>query len=355
MRTSTVASAAAILLAVPGCACGPTFVTPSGDGQQTGEEPDSPGDDSGSGSGGGSGGSGGGGGSGGSGGEGGGSGGSGNGGGSGGDGGSGDGGDSGGGSGDEGSGSGSDPLEETESTEGPILLALGESHRFEDGFTVSMGPVERRTEPGPVDHSDTGVEEGTGDEDGSVEDEPVEEAPEDVDGEDLDSEDPSEEEALDEDPDEPLDDNPTEEPEDGDPFAEPALENDGGDEPAEDEPAEDDPVDDAPVEEPAEDPEDDGEDYYAWTVTITNGTDEDVHTGSVITECSVGAPLTLSSAPVLGEALNPPMTLAPDQQGAWDEDCWASEDDSTLQWTLEFIDEEGRSLYPVLVFEGQVA
>lgn len=248
-----------------------------------------------------------------------------------------------------GGGEESTPEEGSEPADEPIMLGLGGSHRFEDGFTVTMSSVERRTEPAS-ERSDVTVEEDS-DEGESSEDESM-------DG--LDGTEPMDEETT---------EDQNEESTDG-----PAVEEESSEEElSEEDPGEEDPspVEDGPVDEgspedgsteeetPEEEPveegtEDEGEDYYAWTVEITNGTDEEVHTGSIITECFVGAPLRESSGPLLGEALNPPTFLAPDGSGGWDEDCWADEDDPTLRWTLEFIDEEGRSLYPALVFEGQV-
>ncbi|WP_017581383.1 hypothetical protein [Nocardiopsis valliformis] len=231
---------------------------------------------------------------------------------------------------------------------------------------MTMGPVDRRTDPPLLDESTTDAEDGAEEDaeedvdpaddlEDDLEDEWDDEEPEDWD-EDIDGEDPWEDEALEEEPvEEPEDDEPA--PEEDEPMVE-----DEGDDPAEDDPVEDEPVDD-PVDEEAADEElaedepeedDEGDDYYAWTVELSNGSDAEVHTGSIFTECSVGTPLTLSSAPLLGEALNPPMTLAPDEEGSWDADCWADEDgDPALQWTLEFVDEQGERLYPVLVFEGQ--
>ncbi|GAA1468893.1 nucleolar 14 family protein [Nocardiopsis exhalans] len=240
-----------------------------------------------------------------------------------------------------------------------MLLGLGESHRFEDGFTVTMGPVDRRTDPPLLDESTTDAEDGAeedADPADDLEDEwddEGDEEPGDIDGEDL-----WEDEALEEDPvEESEDDEPA--PEEDEPVLEDEGEDPAEDDPVEDEP-EDDPVDEEAADEepdedePEEEDEDEGDDYYAWTVELSNGGDAEVHTGSIFTECSVGTPLTLSSAPLLGEALNPPMTLAPDEEGSWDADCWADEDgDPALQWTLEFVDEQGERLYPVLVFEGQ--
>lgn len=94
--------------------------------------------------------------------------------------------------------------------------------------------------------------------------------------------------------------------------------------------------------------------YIAWTVEITNNSDAPVHTGSITSSCSVGDPLMEAEAPVLGESINPPEQLAAGQSGAWEEDCWADEDDTQLQWTLQFHDEESAELYPPITFSGEV-
>ncbi|WP_435108861.1 hypothetical protein [Nocardiopsis synnemataformans] len=94
--------------------------------------------------------------------------------------------------------------------------------------------------------------------------------------------------------------------------------------------------------------------YIAWTVEITNGTDAPIHTGSITSSCSVGDPLMESEAPVLGESINPPDQLAAGQSGAWEEDCWASEEDTQLQWTIEFYDENSAPLYPPVTFAGEI-
>ena len=342
MRVSMMAPGAAFLLVVTGAACDFGTITTTGEEQRSDE--DSAGGGSGSGGGGGQGGEGGGGGSG-----------SGGGGGQGGE----------GGSGGNGNGSGSGGRhtppatgdEEPDTPEGgegettqeegsePIMLELGGSHRFEDGFTVTMSPVERRTEPTPERSDATGEEdpaEEAPDGDGSTDDESME---------GLDETEPVEEETAEDSTDDPTaieGESPEEEPgeegssDEGPPTVE--------DDPLDEESAEGETSEEEPVEEGSED---EGDDYYAWTIEITNGTDEQIHTGSILTDCSVGDPLRESSGPLLGEALNPPMFLAPDESGSWDEDCWAAEDDPTLRWSLEFIDEQGRSLYPALVFEGQ--
>ena len=95
--------------------------------------------------------------------------------------------------------------------------------------------------------------------------------------------------------------------------------------------------------------------YFAWTVEITNGTEQTVPTGYITQSCSVGDPLMESEGPVLGESINPPESLAPGQSGAWEEDCWADEEDSQLQWTVTFHDEESGELYPSVTFAGEVA
>lgn len=241
--------------------------------------------------------------------------------------------------------------DENEPTAEPIMSALGESHRFEDGFTVTMGPVERLTEPAP-DRSDASAEEDPSDET-SIEGEdegPVDE--------------PTMDEGASEEPEEEPSQGPVEET--GEPSEEPPEESEapmdeespeGSDEEMDD-PDDEDPVGEEPMEEAEEESEEEseeeGDDYYAWSVEIANGTGEDLHTGSVLTGCAVGNPLTESSAPLLGTALSPPMALSSEESGSWDEDCWADEEDPTLQWTLEFVDEQGRSLYPVLIFEGRV-
>lgn len=94
--------------------------------------------------------------------------------------------------------------------------------------------------------------------------------------------------------------------------------------------------------------------YLAWTVHITNGTDQTLHTGSVTGSCSVGDPLMESEAPVYGNSINPPSSLAPGQSGAWEGDCFAAEDDEYLQWTIQFHDQEYGELYPQVTFAGQV-
>jgi hypothetical protein len=94
--------------------------------------------------------------------------------------------------------------------------------------------------------------------------------------------------------------------------------------------------------------------YLAWTVHITNGTGQTLHTGSVTSSCSVGDPLMESVAPVYGSSVNPPGSLAPGQSGAWEQDCFAEEADEYLQWTIQFFDQDFAELYPELTFAGHV-
>ena len=326
MRVSTLVPAATVLLAVSGCACGPDFATPTGDGQQETESPGQRAPENGTGTHGppepaegpaepGS----------------------------------------------PGPTAADEPPEETGPTTGPedgggtaaadepVRLDLGATHTFEDDLTIAMGTVERRTEPAEAaaDGSDTAPDDASPDEDGEPADDPGDEEGE----ADLDA--PEDEDWAEEDEDwqDGLEDSED---------AEDLEEEDGWEEDAWDEEPEDVPEteDDLPVEEPVEEPAEesleDGDDYYAWSVDVVNDGDEDVHTGAVLSACSVGDPLTASGAPFLGEVLAPPAYLAPEQNAAWDEDCWSDEDDSTLQWTLEFLNEEGARLYPVLVFEGRV-
>ncbi|GAB3711912.1 hypothetical protein [Nocardiopsis nanhaiensis] len=327
MRVSTLVPAATVLLAVSGCACGPDFATPTGDGQQETESPGQRAPENGPGTHGppepaeegpaepGS----------------------------------------------PGPTADDEPPEETGPTTGPedgggaatadepVRLALGATHTFEDGFTVTMGAVERRTEPAEAaaDGSDTAPDDASPDEDGEPADDPGYEEGE------ADPDTPEDESWPEEDESWPEEDD-LEDPEDAEDL-EDLEEEDSWAEEDEDVPeTEDDLPVEEPVEEPAEESLEDGDDYYAWSVDIVNDGDEDVYTGAVLSACSVGDPLTASGAPFLGEALAPPAHLTPEQNAAWDEDCWSDEDDSTLQWTLEFLNEEGARLYPVLVFEGRV-
>ncbi|WP_460754005.1 hypothetical protein [Nocardiopsis oceani] len=327
MRVSTLVPAATVLLAVSGCACGPDFATPTGDGQQETESPGQRAPENGPGTHGppepaeegpaepGS----------------------------------------------PGPTADDEPPEETGPTTGPedgggaatadepVRLALGATHTFEDGFTVTMGAVERRTEPAEAaaDGSDTAPDDASPDEDGEPADDPGYEEGE------ADPDTPEDESWPEEDESWPEEDD-LEDPEDAEDL-EDLEEEDSWAEEDEDVPeTEDDLPVEEPVEEPAEESLEDGDDYYAWSVDVVNDGDEDVYTGAVLSACSVGEPLTVSGAPYLGEVLAPPAYLASEQNAAWDEDCWSDADDSTLQWTLEFLNEEGERLYPVLVFEGRV-
>ncbi|MDE3724710.1 hypothetical protein PWG71_25265 [Nocardiopsis sp. N85] len=303
-----------------------------------------------------------------------------------------------------------------------VHLPLGGSHTFEDGFTVTMGAVERRTDDGgyrstpeeprepeePEEPQDFGAEdegdptdeeppfdeespeeessdgeptdEASPEEEGSPEDEesPVEEEyPEDgdepVDGDDEEPsggesegeppEEPSEEGSEEEEPseegseeEEPSEEGSEEEEpsEEGSEEEEPSEEGSEEEEPSEEGSEEEEPSEEAPLPDPDEGAGFDPLHYFAWTVTAANGTDEPVHTGSVLETCASGAPLRESFPPLLGDVVNPPASLAPGQSGDWDADCLIVEGDVPLQWTLEFRDEDGSPLYPPLVFSGEV-
>src|SRR5690606_29833015 len=94
--------------------------------------------------------------------------------------------------------------------------------------------------------------------------------------------------------------------------------------------------------------------YAARKVEITNNTGAPLHTGSTTSACFVGDPLEESEQPVLGESVNPPDTLADGQSAAWDADCWMGEEESQLQYTLEFWDEEGIEPAYAVTFAGDV-
>lgn len=94
--------------------------------------------------------------------------------------------------------------------------------------------------------------------------------------------------------------------------------------------------------------------YLSWTVEVTNDGTETVPTGLVTRSCSVGDPLRESGSPTLGDSVNPPDSLDPGQAGAWDEDCWADEDDTQIQYTVEFHDQDFVPLYPPVTFAGTV-
>ncbi|QKW32497.1 hypothetical protein HUT17_05025 (plasmid) [Nocardiopsis flavescens] len=93
--------------------------------------------------------------------------------------------------------------------------------------------------------------------------------------------------------------------------------------------------------------------YVAWQWELTNGTDAPLEIGGETSSCFVGDPLQESEKPVLGESVNPPEMLAPDQTGSWDVDCWMDEQDTDLQYTLELYDPESVLMYTV-TFAGQV-
>ncbi|MDT0328194.1 hypothetical protein [Nocardiopsis lambiniae] len=253
-----------------------------------------------------------------------------------------------------------------------VHLPLGGSHTFEDGFTVTMGAVERRTDDGgyrstpeeprePQEHEEPQdfEEEDEGDptdeeppfdgespEEESSDGEPTDETSPEEEGSPEDEEPPTEEEHP-EDGDGPVD-GPDEEPSEGE------SEDGPPEDPAEEGSEEGEPSEEAPLPDPDEGAGFDPLHYFAWTVTAANGTDEPVHTGSVLETCASGAPLRESFPQLLGDVVNPPASLAPGQSGGWDTDCLIIEGDVPLQWTLEFRDEDGSSLYPPLVFSGEV-
>ncbi|MFW5415081.1 hypothetical protein J0910_29835 [Nocardiopsis sp. CNT-189] len=94
--------------------------------------------------------------------------------------------------------------------------------------------------------------------------------------------------------------------------------------------------------------------YAAWKFEITNTSGAPLHTGSTTSACFVGDPLEESEQPVLGESVNPPDTLADGQSATWDADCWMGEEESQLQYTLEFWDEEGAEPTYTVTFAGEV-
>lgn len=94
--------------------------------------------------------------------------------------------------------------------------------------------------------------------------------------------------------------------------------------------------------------------YLSWTVELANEGSETVQTGLITKTCAVGDPLEESGSPGLGDSVNPPESLDPGQSGAWDEDCWLDEDDSQIQYTVEFHDQDFVPLYPPVTFTGTV-
>ncbi|MFL1379765.1 MULTISPECIES: hypothetical protein [unclassified Nocardiopsis] len=242
-----------------------------------------------------------------------------------------------------------------------VHLPLGGSHTFGDGFSVSMGPVERRTDEEEYREAPQEPEEETSPEEGT---DPLEggESPEDGappeeewspdEGESFENE-PWEEEPLEE---EPLEDEPLEEESPEEEFPEEELPEQPGEGPGEDEWAEEGVEEQEPLEEEPGygEPQYDALHYFAWTVTLTNGTGAPVHTGSPLDTCAVGDPLQASFAPVMGDTIEPPYMLEPGRSASWDADCLITEGDVPLQWTLEFHGEDGTPLYPPLVFSGGV-
>lgn len=94
--------------------------------------------------------------------------------------------------------------------------------------------------------------------------------------------------------------------------------------------------------------------YVSWRVEVSNEGTDPVQTGSLTRTCEVGDPPRESGAPALGSDVKPPETLEPGQSGSWDEDCWAEEDDTRLQYTVEFHDQDFVPLYPPVTFAGEV-
>lgn len=90
--------------------------------------------------------------------------------------------------------------------------------------------------------------------------------------------------------------------------------------------------------------------YVAWRFEVANGSEGPVTLGPSMSSCFVGDPLVEVEEPVLGEAVNPPDVVAPGQTGSWDADCWMGEDESALQYTVEFSDAE----FPPVTFAGEV-
>ncbi|WP_236572122.1 MULTISPECIES: hypothetical protein [unclassified Nocardiopsis] len=94
--------------------------------------------------------------------------------------------------------------------------------------------------------------------------------------------------------------------------------------------------------------------YLAWNVEVANNTGAPVYTAGAMRSCAVGDPIREAEAPRLGESINPPEQLADGQTGTWEEDCWASEEDRHLQFTIEFHDEDGVIAYGPVTFSGPV-
>ena len=94
--------------------------------------------------------------------------------------------------------------------------------------------------------------------------------------------------------------------------------------------------------------------YLSWTVELAEEGSETVQTGLVTKSCAVGEPLEESGSPGLGDSVNPPESLEPGQSGAWDEDCWHDEEESQIQYTVEFHDQDFVPLHPPVTFAGTV-
>ena len=94
--------------------------------------------------------------------------------------------------------------------------------------------------------------------------------------------------------------------------------------------------------------------YLSWRVEVSNEGGQAIRTGSVSRSCEVGEPWRESGAPALGSEVTPPESLDPGASGAWDEDCWAEDDDDRIRYTVEFHDQDFVPLYPPVVFTGTV-
>lgn len=94
--------------------------------------------------------------------------------------------------------------------------------------------------------------------------------------------------------------------------------------------------------------------YLAWNVEVSNETGAPVYTGGTLRRCAVGDPVREGEAPRLGESINPPEQLGDGGAATWEEDCWASEEDRHLQYTVEFHDQDGVIAYGPVTFSGPV-
>ncbi|MBR8743216.1 hypothetical protein [Nocardiopsis sp. MG754419] len=94
--------------------------------------------------------------------------------------------------------------------------------------------------------------------------------------------------------------------------------------------------------------------YVSWRVEVSNEGGEPVQTGAATRTCEVGEPLRESGSPALGANVNPPEAVEPGGSDTWDEDCWADEDDTRLQYTVEFHDQDFVPLHPPVTFVGDL-